>query len=96
MHAKRIHQLIKAHQNNATLHENTLARLARDLRAALVVVPRSSVKSRAPSGNRVGGRDEPPDNPSDMADVFGGCLDARRSEIQSEVEAVFKELKLRS
>ena len=108
VHAKRIHQLTEAHQNNATLHENTNARLAgletevRELRsksrsASPVVAPRSCVGSRAPSprsGSRIGGREEPPENPSDMAVVFGGWLDARRSEIQSEVEAVLKERKL--
>ena len=101
VHAKRIHQLTEAHQNNATLHENTLARLAsletevRELksksRSVSPVAPRSPVGSGAPyprSGNHVGGREEPPENPSDMAVVFGGWLDARRSEIQAEVDEI--------
>ena len=83
VHAKRIHQLTEAHQNNAILHENTLARLASletevcelksKRRSVSPVAPRSPVGSRAPSprsGNRVGGRDEPPENPSDMEVVF--------------------------
>ena len=59
VHAKRIHQLTEAHQNNATLHENTLARLisleteVRELRAksrsVSPVAPRSPGASRAPS-----------------------------------------------
>ena len=66
-------------------------------RSVSPVAVRSPVGSRAPSprsAKRVGGREEPPENCSDMAVVFGGWLDARRSEIQAEVETVLKELKL--
>ena len=107
-HSQKIDRLTKAHQDNDKLHAHTLTRLqalegevkalARNARSPSPAPPggaRSPLRGRSPAplGQR-NGREEVPENPADLAVVLGGWKEARRSEIQCEVEGLLRKLGL--
>ena len=57
-------------------------------------MPGRLCEDAAPLQGHRSGRDEAPENPADLAVVLGGWKEARRSEIQSEVEQFLQKLGL--